>query len=176
MDQVKNTAFVTVNSMYNEFSYKQTSVVGTGAGWYTAAVNNTEDCNTVMDKIVTSAEAAATRDGIDFSSYNRRIYIFPYTSVCKFIGGANVGDGKPTTITRVWVNGANSPGTFAHELGHNLGLGHSNSLVCDAGPNQGNCTEKEYGAGDVIMLPPGHDAWVVGDEPVVIIEQTPTEV
>src|SRR3989344_6487119 len=37
-------------------------------------------------------------------------------------------------------------------------------------------TEKEYGAGDVIMLPPGHDAWVVSDEPVVIIEQTPTEV
>ncbi len=36
--------------------------------------------------------------------------------------------------------------------------------------------EKEYGPGDVALIPPGHDAWVIGDEPVVIIEQTPTEV
>lgn len=34
-------------------------------------------------------------------------------------------------------------------------------------------TEKEYGPGDICLLPPGHDAWVVGEEPVVIIEQTP---
>ena len=33
--------------------------------------------------------------------------------------------------------------------------------------------ETEYGPGDVALVPPGHDAWVVGDEPVVIIEQTP---
>ena len=36
--------------------------------------------------------------------------------------------------------------------------------------------ESEYGPGDVSLIPSGHDAWVVGDEPVVIIEQTPTEV
>ena len=35
-------------------------------------------------------------------------------------------------------------------------------------------TEKVYGPGDVALVPPGHDAWVIGDEPVVIIEQTPT--
>jgi quercetin dioxygenase-like cupin family protein len=31
-------------------------------------------------------------------------------------------------------------------------------------------TTFEVGPGDVIMLPPGHDAWVVGDEPVVVID------
>ncbi len=36
--------------------------------------------------------------------------------------------------------------------------------------------EREYGPGDVSLIPPGHDAWVVGDEPAVIIEQTPPEV
>lgn len=30
--------------------------------------------------------------------------------------------------------------------------------------------EHEFGPGDVSFLPPGHDAWVVGDEPVVVIE------
>lgn len=31
----------------------------------------------------------------------------------------------------------------------------------------------EYDPGDVALIPAGHDAWVIGDEPVVIIEQTP---
>jgi hypothetical protein len=33
-------------------------------------------------------------------------------------------------------------------------------------------TEDEFGPGDVSRLPPGHDAWVVGDEPVVAIDIT----
>lgn len=31
-------------------------------------------------------------------------------------------------------------------------------------------TEFEIGPGEVSMLPPGHDAWVVGDEPAVVID------
>jgi quercetin dioxygenase-like cupin family protein len=31
-------------------------------------------------------------------------------------------------------------------------------------------TEFEAGPGDVTSLPPGHDAWVVGDEPVVVVD------
>ncbi len=31
-------------------------------------------------------------------------------------------------------------------------------------------TEFECRAGDVSLLPPGHDGWVVGDEPVVVID------
>jgi len=33
-------------------------------------------------------------------------------------------------------------------------------------------TEDEFGPGDVSRLPPGHDAWVVGDEPVIVIDIT----
>jgi len=33
-------------------------------------------------------------------------------------------------------------------------------------------TEIEYGPGDVGAVPPGHDAWVVGNEPVVMIDVT----
>ena len=29
---------------------------------------------------------------------------------------------------------------------------------------------QEFGPGDVSYLPPGHDAWVVGNEPVVIVD------
>jgi hypothetical protein len=31
-------------------------------------------------------------------------------------------------------------------------------------------TEVEAGPGDVVSLPPGHDAWVVGDETVVVVD------
>ncbi len=31
-------------------------------------------------------------------------------------------------------------------------------------------TELECGPGDVSLLPSGHDAWVVGDEPVVLVD------
>src|ERR1700692_2602936 len=31
-------------------------------------------------------------------------------------------------------------------------------------------SEDEFGPGEVSLLPPGHDAWVVGDEPVVVID------
>lgn len=31
-------------------------------------------------------------------------------------------------------------------------------------------TEFDTKAGDVCMLPPGHDAWVVGNEPVVVVD------
>jgi len=33
-------------------------------------------------------------------------------------------------------------------------------------------TEMEYGPGDVGVVPPGHDAWVVGNDPVVVIDFT----
>jgi hypothetical protein len=31
-------------------------------------------------------------------------------------------------------------------------------------------TEMEFGPGDVGNIPPGHDAWVVGNEPAVMID------
>lgn len=37
-------------------------------------------------------------------------------------------------------------------------------------------TEHEFGPGDISLVPPGHDAWVVGNEPVIIIEQTPPSI
>jgi quercetin dioxygenase-like cupin family protein len=33
-------------------------------------------------------------------------------------------------------------------------------------------TEAEGGPGDVAVIPPGHNAWVVGDEPCVMIDFT----
>ena len=34
----------------------------------------------------------------------------------------------------------------------------------------GDGTEKDLKAGDVCLIPSGHDAWVVGNEPVVVVD------
>jgi hypothetical protein len=31
-------------------------------------------------------------------------------------------------------------------------------------------SQQEFGPGDVAFIPPGHDAWVVGSEPVVVMD------
>ncbi len=31
-------------------------------------------------------------------------------------------------------------------------------------------SEAEFGPGDISLVPPGHDAWVIGKEPVVVID------
>ena len=33
-------------------------------------------------------------------------------------------------------------------------------------------TEREFGPGEVSYVPPGHDAWVVGNEPFVAVDFT----
>ena len=33
-------------------------------------------------------------------------------------------------------------------------------------------TEDEFGPGDLMIIPPGHDAWIVGDEAAVVIDWT----
>ena len=33
-------------------------------------------------------------------------------------------------------------------------------------------SQQEFGPGEVSLLPPGHDAWVVGTEPVVVVDIT----
>jgi len=33
-------------------------------------------------------------------------------------------------------------------------------------------SEEEFGPGDAFYMPPGHDAWIVGDEPCVLIDVT----
>jgi hypothetical protein len=31
-------------------------------------------------------------------------------------------------------------------------------------------SQQEFGPGEISLLPPGHDAWVVGNEPVVVLD------
>ena len=56
-------------------------------------------------------------------------------------------------------------GTESCLLPHvSLVLGGTLRVVSDDG------SQEDYSAGDVMLLPPGHDAWTVGAEPAVFVE------
>ena len=81
------------------------------------------------------------------------------------VGGATVGRAtfKPgwRWSTSVQPLAKTKSCEAAHFQYHIAGTIH---IVMDDG------TEFDCGPGDVSLLPMGHDAWVVGDEPVVIVD------
>lgn len=50
---------------------------------------------------------------------------------------------------------------------------HNVHIAGRLGVKMSDGTEQEFGPGEISVLPPNHDAWVVGNESVIIIEQTP---
>jgi len=72
-----------------------------------------------------AAEAAAQQAGIDLNLYQHRVFVLPrYSDIpgCGWQGLANVGC---TSFCRTWIAQAETPMTYAHELGHNLEMGHA---------------------------------------------------
>jgi hypothetical protein len=86
------------------------------------------------------ADQAASNAGVVLSDYSRKIYAFPQTG-CGWWGLGTVG-GNPS---RSWVNGSLQVRVVAHELGHGLGLYHSNSLDCGTTTLGTDCGAIEYG-------------------------------
>ncbi|MCP5169968.1 MAG: hypothetical protein H6999_09450 [Hahellaceae bacterium] len=74
-----------------------------------------------------ATEAAASAAGVDLSLYQHRVFVLPrYNNLaqCGWAGIANIGCGL---YCRAWVAEAESGMVYAHELGHNLGMGHSST-------------------------------------------------
>jgi hypothetical protein len=91
---------------------------------------------------------------------------FPYGKVeLVNIGGASVGRAtfKPgwkwsSSVKPIAKNDSCEAAHFQYHLSGTL------HVRMDDG------TEADYKAGDVSLIPPGHDAWVVGDEDVVMVD------
>jgi hypothetical protein len=150
------------NVYYEEDSYGDVSLVGKNRpdgdvyGWYTVPAPPTDPnygCD--VDTIRREAEAAAAVDGFDPAGYDHIIYVFPPLDSCGWWAGLGEILG-----THSWMNGYIGPSVVAHELGHNMGLHHANSLTCtDAGVQvaiSANCTSDEYGDPYDVM---GNYAW-----------------
>ena len=162
-----------------ENSHGQTSLEGNVFGWFTIPMASTT-CDTT--KIASLGKTAATNAGISLSGYTRFVFAFPSTSACTWWGWGQIG-GSPTNA---WVNGSFALRVVAHEMGHNLGLYHAQSLDCGAAPIGTSCTSDPYG--DVLDTMGGTSinhfnafqkerlGWIgaTGQPPVVTVTQSGT--
>ncbi len=154
-----NTPNLSVNNFLQDVSSGTFKVVGSTDpagdvyGWYTLPVTQAGCTSNYRYSWRDFANQAAAADGFVEGNYDAVFYNFPTgTTNCAWSGVANLIPVPNTTVGSVpWVfiNGEYT-GTYAHELGHVLGLRHASSLSCVDG-NGGkttistNCTVTDYG-------------------------------
>jgi hypothetical protein len=136
-DDAWNVVFDEASRFFLENSHGQTSLSGDVVGWYTIPMDST-----VCDpgSVELYAQSEATDAGIDLSEYTRLLYVYP-DNACGWWGLSTVG-GDPS---HSHVSGKLQLHVVAHELGHALGLFHSNALNCDETTLGPDCAIVEYG-------------------------------
>ncbi|HEX5608871.1 MAG TPA: Ig-like domain-containing protein [Solirubrobacterales bacterium] len=140
------TASNSVNAFYKDESYGGISLTGKlGAngdvfGWFSVSGSTVGCPFSTWDQ---EADEAAEDAGVDLSGYQHVIHVHPSKSGCGYLGIAEVNGDQSD------INGNVNSMVIAHELGHNLGLHHANSLTCTAGNKRvqisDTCTSTEYG-------------------------------
>jgi hypothetical protein len=138
--ELDQLVFGKVSDFYWEASYQKTFLGGDTFGWFTIPVSTTQ-CT--WDKVASEGNRAAAAAGANLSSYTTFVYLFPTASACINGGGGDIG---PNGEHRVFVNGASgfTEQMISHELGHQLGLQHSDGLDCDVSALGNTCVQRGY--------------------------------
>lgn len=118
------------------------TVAGTYSGWGATSTCLTSQVSAFLSWTAQRAGVSPT-----INTQRHTLTYSPELPACEFAGVANVSDGGSA-----WVNGAVTAGdrqyTEVHELGHTLGLGHSNTRYgCATGVDgsASDCTDVDYG-------------------------------
>ena len=139
LSDLRNAVFTTVSNFDLENSQNQTWLTGDVFGWFTLPISVTT-CSPYLDTFAAAAQQAATAAGVNLSSYNRFVYVFPHNA-CFWEGEATIGG----TPSQALINGLDKLEVIGHEMGHNFGLNHSHSWDCGGTTLGTNCQMVEYG-------------------------------
>ncbi|MDO8496991.1 MAG: hypothetical protein Q7S61_00410 [bacterium] len=145
-NQVRGIVFSnpsSVNAFYKENSFNQTSFSGDVVGWYTLA-DDGASCEDSYISWADQADARATAQGINLSTYQRKVYAMLVPRDCPWGGLADLA----ISPSRAWILAEayllDKP-IYAHELGHNLGMNHAASRDCKPYQISNTCLDTEYG-------------------------------
>ncbi len=127
-----------VNQFHQDSSLGKVSISGDVFGWYTIDADP-KVCDAYGFRA--QAIAAATKAGVNLNGYDNFVYLFPSAS-CNWSGYAEIPGSNS------WLNG--SMYATNHELGHNFGVHHANTLSCTDKDKKtaaisNSCTSNEYG-------------------------------
>ncbi len=131
-----NDVAATINAGVNGYWQQVTGgVVGFSATAYPSVVPTTNAPCTNGSVSSSTAFWAEVQQKTGWTSGSGRhlVVYFPAYAACGGIAGLGTVGGGVASGGVVWSNGWNSVGVLGHELGHNLGLGHSQLLDCTVG-------------------------------------------
>jgi hypothetical protein len=108
-----------VSSSFYENSFGKLTISGNVAGPVTILSSGTCDYYNIANQADSAAQAA----GYNLSQYTNKVYMLPPGSGCEWYGLGEVGGGR----TWIEARGCSYGYLTAHELGHNLGMGHAST-------------------------------------------------
>jgi hypothetical protein len=139
VDSVVFSGANSIAAYWSEVSFGKQLLTGTVTPWLTASFQVPATCN--YSAIATEARRVAQLAGYNLANYQKFHYLFERVPSC---GWAGLGE---VPGSQTWSNQYNTLGVIGHELGHNFGLGHANSLPCNGVTIATNCplARPEYG-------------------------------
>ncbi len=130
------------NAWYRDASYGAVGQAGDATPWLRIA-GPSGGCYSDHASIMNQAKEAAAAAGYDLASYDNYAVYFPHCGAdddaVGYAGWAYVASPD------LWLNGYLDRRVVTHEQGHNYGLWHSHSQICDGGGLLGSCTFTDYG-------------------------------